>query len=231
MKQYFYNDIPTDYYITENGEVYSRKSNQWLKGSLNSNGYLVYTIYFETGKCKKLMAHRMVMETFQPIENSKNYVVNHKDFNPLNNNVNNLEWCTQSENVNYSKQEGRYLKRPIYAFNDNKEIVFTANKLEELKELGYSIGSISFNAKQKNKIKINGYYWSYEKSNDFTIITIPNTGNEVSILQYDRHGNFIACYESMASAAKAVGGTHSHISEACNGKIKSYKGYIWKKAL
>lgn len=171
------------------------------------------------------------METYSPIDNSNNYVINHKDFNPLNNDINNLEWCAQSENIAYSKQNGRYLKQPIFAFNENKELVFSCDKLEDLKEKGYSIGNISFNAKQDSKIKINGYYWSYDKNNNFSITTIPNTGKTISVFQYDKLGNFIAGYESMAQAAKAVKGTHSHISEACNGKLKTYKSFIWEKSL
>ena len=43
------------------------------------------------------------------IPNPENFpYVNHKDFNPLNNKVENLEWCTASENVQYSAKRGRY---------------------------------------------------------------------------------------------------------------------------
>lgn len=51
---------------------------------------------------KSFQVHRLVAEAFLP--NPHNYpIVNHKDFNRLNNNVDNLEWCTQKHNVNYSK--------------------------------------------------------------------------------------------------------------------------------
>ena len=46
------------------------------------------------------MVHRIVAETF--INNPNNYkYVNHKDENPSNNCVTNLEWCTQKYNINY----------------------------------------------------------------------------------------------------------------------------------
>lgn len=45
--------------------------------------------------------HRLVAEAFIP--NPKNLpLVNHKDENPKNNNVDNLEWCTNRYNVKYS---------------------------------------------------------------------------------------------------------------------------------
>nr|DAN97132.1 MAG TPA: Intron encoded nuclease repeat motif [Caudoviricetes sp.] len=35
-------------------------------------------------------------------------------------------------------------------------------------------------------------------------------------------------YPSTGIAAKAINGSHTHIGECCRGKLKSYKGYIWK---
>lgn len=45
--------------------------------------------------------HRLVAMAFIP--NPNNYpLINHKDENPANNNVQNLEWCNQSYNTSYS---------------------------------------------------------------------------------------------------------------------------------
>jgi len=52
-----------------------------------------------------LSIHKLVAETFIP--NPNNYpVINHKDNNPLNNCLDNLEWCTQSYNVQYAYKNG-----------------------------------------------------------------------------------------------------------------------------
>ena len=56
------------------------------------------TVYF--------LVHRLVAEHF--IDNPGNKPnVNHIDNNGLNNNITNLEWCTQSENLLHAQQQGR----------------------------------------------------------------------------------------------------------------------------
>jgi hypothetical protein len=69
-------------------------------------GYVIYRFTCKDGKRRKFRVHRLVGETWmeaeQLVANSKcnnQAQVNHKDHNPLNNHLNNLEWCTPSENV------------------------------------------------------------------------------------------------------------------------------------
>ena len=70
-----------------------------LKPKIEKDGY--YRIGLRKDGIKKYYRlNRLVAQTF--ISNSNEYqVVNHKDENKLNNNVDNLEWCTQKYNVNY----------------------------------------------------------------------------------------------------------------------------------
>ena len=91
----------SDYLIYNDGRLFSKKTNRFLKGKIDNVGYQVYSlaIYNElTGKKNKMLyAHRLVAEYF--IDNPNNFpVVNHKDENKLNNNVDNLEWATYSQN-------------------------------------------------------------------------------------------------------------------------------------
>lgn len=59
---------------------------------------------------KRHQIHRLVAETFLPRKDGQDYV-NHIDFNPKNNWMGNLEWCTQSENNQHSIDNGRYPTR------------------------------------------------------------------------------------------------------------------------
>lgn len=56
------------------------------------------------GQSKTFSVHRLVANAFIP--NPCNLPeVNHKDKNPLNNRVENLEWCTRQYNIDYSKSK------------------------------------------------------------------------------------------------------------------------------
>lgn len=64
-------------------------------------GYLHIGLRGLDGSYKKFYIHRLVAEHFIPNPDNLPYV-NHKDGKPaLNNRADNLEWCTQSYNVNY----------------------------------------------------------------------------------------------------------------------------------
>lgn len=66
----------------------------------NSKGYLTVNL-----KRKNKKVHRLVAEAF--LENPNNYpMVNHKDGNTENNNVENLEWCTNLHNVRHAIKHG-----------------------------------------------------------------------------------------------------------------------------
>lgn len=85
-----------------------RKYPKIMKGSIDSHGYVQVTIRIN-GKSKLMLVHRLVAKTFIP--NPLNLeMVNHKDENPLNNNIDNLEWCTRSYNNSYGHATDSYRK-------------------------------------------------------------------------------------------------------------------------
>lgn len=75
------------------------------KLSLRDDGYVQVELWMNN-KSKSYNVHRLVAEAFIP--NPDNLPeVNHKDCVRSNNNVSNLEWCTNSYNTNYAKELGR----------------------------------------------------------------------------------------------------------------------------
>ena len=101
-------DIPNYeglYQINENGDVKSinyKNTNKEgiLKPCINTSGYKM-VVLMKNNKRKSYYIHKLVAITFlnhKPC--GMKQVINHIDFNKLNNNLNNLEIITQVENVN-----------------------------------------------------------------------------------------------------------------------------------
>jgi hypothetical protein len=66
----------------------------------NSNGYLRCNMNID-GKPRSYLTHRLVAKSFISNPENKPYV-NHIDGNKHNNKVDNLEWCTRSENEKHA---------------------------------------------------------------------------------------------------------------------------------
>ena len=91
--------------VSETGEVYhfdlfNRKHK--LTPFINKRGY--YDFYVRSkNKRKHLLLHRLLAMAYIPNPNNLP-IVRHLDGNPLNNNLNNLVWGTQKENMQDRKQ-------------------------------------------------------------------------------------------------------------------------------
>lgn len=80
------------YTIYNNGKVYSDKRGRFLKPRLTNRGYYQYNLQGEQIYIHQLMAELMLTK-------NDGDVVNHKDGNKLNNDIDNLEWTSQRENT------------------------------------------------------------------------------------------------------------------------------------
>lgn len=89
------------------------------------------------GVRKKHYIHRLVALAFIPNDNPiEKIVVNHKDENPKNNNVVNLEWCTQRYNMRYGKMQAKLVK--IDVIDSKGDVVEVVEGIREC-ERKYSI--------------------------------------------------------------------------------------------
>lgn len=95
--------------------------NKILKLGIRNNYYVINLN--KNNKKKSFQVHRLVAEAF--INNLDNKpIINHKNFNKLDNNVNNLEWCTQKENVNYSICNMKHRKNITHSNTKEKYISY-----------------------------------------------------------------------------------------------------------
>jgi len=91
-----------EYFVTNTGRVFSTKNGKLieLKKKLLNSGYEYVTLCGSEGYKVKTV-HRLVAEAWIPMDQSRPDV-NHKDGNKLNNDVENLAWCSKKENNRHS---------------------------------------------------------------------------------------------------------------------------------
>lgn len=101
------------YSVTRDGRVYSHprvdaagrsRKGRWLKAVPDTKGYLRVGLYANDA-LKTRKVHRLVAETFIPNHHYKPEV-NHINGDKADNRIENLEWCTSSENVRHAFRIG-----------------------------------------------------------------------------------------------------------------------------
>lgn len=159
-------------HIRINGKSEDRKCLQkgrMLKPAVQSIGYK-FVVLSKNGKTKGYRVHRLVVETFIPNPNGYE-CINHKDENKLNNNVENLEWCTISYNNQYGTKKERQTKsiqktsgKAIIQYDLEGNVVNRWNCMMDAERHLKKKRSVSpICACCKHKIKsAYGYRWEYE---------------------------------------------------------------------
>ena len=95
------------YTIDINGNIFDTKREKFVCQWVDTVGYYQCILRDNDDKKKYKRVHRLIAKTF--ISNPDNLPqVNHKDENKLNNSVNNLEWCTNSENTQHGYDNNLY---------------------------------------------------------------------------------------------------------------------------
>ena len=110
------------------------------------------------------LVHRLVAETFIPNPDNKPQV-NHKDGNKLNNNVENLEWATNTENHDHKISTGlcpkTHVPKCVNQFTKDGELIAT---YKSLYEAGKAVGSNQYGiSRAVNGLRHThkGYIWRY----------------------------------------------------------------------
>ena len=123
------------YQVSNLGRVYNCRYNRLLSTPTNRKKKYVDVALNKNGVAKSYKVHRLVAEAFIPNPNNLPFV-NHKDENPSNNCVDNLEWCTNEYNLNYGNAHKKQaLSRSILT---PSQIL----KCYELMNKGYSMSDI-----------------------------------------------------------------------------------------
>lgn len=168
-----------DRYILKSDGVTSFVKGRILVLAIDKDGYTRIGLCVSNIK-KYVYIHRLVAQTF--ILNPNNLPkINHKDMSPnikegvpVNNYVENLEWCTNQYNNTYGNRLEKFSKtmrerkhinggRTVYQYDLDYNLIKVWNTVLSIeKELGFCESSIRRCCYAKIK-QCYGYIWSYDK--------------------------------------------------------------------
>lgn len=95
--------------VNREGIIKSSHTGNTLTPYIDKDGYLRVKVWIpELKKLKGLFVHRAIAKAFIPNPDNKP-CVNHKDSNRRNNDISNLEWCTEEENYRHGYKYGDIL--------------------------------------------------------------------------------------------------------------------------
>lgn len=141
------------YEVSDEGNVRNKTTGRLLKPGRTNRGYLFVNLC-KDGISKFKTIHRLVALAFLP--NPNNYQqINHKDKNRSNNNVDNLEWCTNQYNVDYS------ISKPVNQYALDGRLLNTYKSTSEAeRQTGVPHQNICYCCLGK-RLSAGGFIWKF----------------------------------------------------------------------
>jgi hypothetical protein len=193
--------LAENYEISNLGNIRHLRRKINLNFRDNGNGYKLIGVR-ENGKGKNYYVHRLVAIEF--LDNPNNYPqINHKDGNKSNNKVENLEWCSISQNIKHAYNIE--LKIPSdKQKNVARNSILNMSEESKLKSLRNRMAVL------KNKTRKERQAWAISFSKPIKCIEL----NRIFL--------------STVRASEKLGIGISAINRCLNGKSKTSGGYHWQ---
>lgn len=163
------------YEINKFGQIKSLKRNIILKQRTNTHGYKIVNLYCGEGRYKTMQVHRLIGIAF--ISNPLNKpCINHINGKKTDNRVENIEWCTYSENSQHSYDKlGRvgvwtglfgknhHRSKKVNQYDLNNNFIKTWDCMMDVeRELGLACGNLTKVCKKEKWHKtLGGFKWKY----------------------------------------------------------------------
>lgn len=159
LKEYPLND---NYLVSVCGKIFSKRFKKELTPKKNWDGYHRIQIW-KNGKCKMIQWHRVVAQTYIPNPEGKPNV-NHINGVKDDNRVENLEWCTQKENIEHSWEMGLSKTNKVVDMLDlDGTYIRTFNTVKDAGEFVNRHNSGITKCARGDIQTCGGYKWRYSK--------------------------------------------------------------------
>lgn len=131
-----------------------------LSKVVGHTGYIEYQVTYNK-KHRSEKAHRLVAEAFIPNPENKPHI-NHKDGNKQNNHVENLEWCTEKENVIHAYHHGLVKRcKKIAQYDMNMNLIKIWETTGDIERAGIARKSSIHNVCKGINKYCKNYIWRY----------------------------------------------------------------------
>ena len=136
-------------YVSSEGRVKNSRK-ELLAPNINSKGYVMYKVSpKDSNTSKTILAHRLVLETSNPLCSYENMTVDHLNHNKRDNSLKNLEWVKKEENQRRAQRDFLTDKQ-LEVINEGREKPITFEGCELTKEEKF--------------IKVNGFLFTLDQA-------------------------------------------------------------------
>lgn len=207
------------YQVSNLGRVKSLRVKRHKDGILilgEHNGYPCVFLHKDKKRHWK-MVHRLVAQAFIPKVEGKD-CIDHIDGNTRNNNVSNLRWCTNQENLTFPLA----LKHRSEAVLGDKNPFFGKKHSNETKE------KISNSRIGKYSGSNNPFFGKKHSEETRRKISEARRNNGTPIIQLTLDGKLVKVWEHAKAAGVELGLSPKRIRECCKHIRNNYKGFCWE---
>lgn len=179
---------------------HQQKIEKILKIYTNNKGYK-YVVLNDKGS-KTHFIHRLIAKAFIPNPNNLP-CINHKDENPTNNSIENLEWCTYEYNNTYNNRHLKCAKKISESSKGKHHTEETKKKISDLIKKKFENGAVIWNK------------------------GLPSHKRK-RVIQYNQNMQIVKVFESVRNASLETNFHIGGIIDCCKGRRQTFKGFIWK---
>lgn len=239
---FFYVPGFSRYAINKEGALIVIKTGYTVKWTITrkhesrTNGYRVSQGKCDHGHRKLISRHRALCLVFKhPEKDVSQLVVNHKNGIPGNDWLDNLEWCTEGENILHAYRTGLYPDK-VVAVDAWNWITGEQTSFISVTACAEALG-IGWNLVKTRMIRGNNRRhedgWRFKFSTEAWLLLdeeIEERDDEVEVVVRNVFTNDVVVYGSMNDAARATGILQSSISaHIANSRMLPLRGYNFRK--
>lgn len=215
------------YEINELGYVRNKQSGKFLTPRQNADGYLVFNLQTNDNQSTTKGMHRLLMETFCPIEGMETLTVNHINHIKDDNRLENLEWMTIVENTKEAYAAGLHIGR--HKGGNNRRAVRCIETGEIFESGAKAVKALSLTSRGKvgeachnHQKTCGGYHWQWADEAPITIEEILHqSGKAIQCLETGK------IFKDLAKASESMGVSHNAISKVLDNPNRTSCGYHW----